>query len=207
VTAVLVAGLSALTLTLMDWERIEREWQLERTEELASEERSPAYVDSVLVEEMSALEWRRSSLPLITLMERALYALVGGLATFGIVYAAKWNWDQKILLHLGAAGLAQGAYMTVAFLVSLVYSATGWWGAPSPALAALMPTDLADPSRLYVFLFVLLSHVDLQSVVTVGLWGTGLAAVFGRPAGSGIRAASFVYLCGVTLAAAPVLVS
>lgn len=207
VTAGVVVGLSALTLMLMDWERIEREWRQERSEELLSEGRSTVYADSVLTEEMSMLEWRRSSLPLISLMERALYAMVGGLATFGVVYAAKWGWKRKILLHLKAAGLAQGAYMIVGFLISALYAAAGWWDAPSPALSAFMPTDLVDPSRLYVFLFVMLSHVDLQSVVAVGLWGTGLSAAFDRPAGPGIRVVSFVYLCGVALVAAPVLAS
>lgn len=137
---------------------------------------------------------------------RLAFALIGGLATYGVVYAASWDWKRDLWLHLKASLLAMSGYALVSLLLVVLYRLTGavWLSGPSPSM--LMPVVDA-PSRVYVFVFLILRQVDLQSVATVCIWGIGLSSLFERSPSFGLKLVSFVYLCGVSLLAAPVLLS
>lgn len=181
-----------------------RQFTDQRARQLVLEGSSSAEADSLAAVEARRLRQARWDLPLYWTLERAFYALVGGLATFGVVYAAAWGWKQRLWLHLKAAWMAMACYSAVTLTLSLLAAGLGaaWLAGPSPAMAMPIPQN---PSRIYVFLFLLLQRVDLQSVITVTVWGWGLSSLFERSPSFGIKLVGFVYLCGASLLAAPVL--
>jgi hypothetical protein len=171
---------------------------------------TPEAADSMAVADVQSFRANRWVLGLFHHLYGAVYrlvfALIGGLATYGVVYAASWDWRRDLWLHLKAALLAMSGYAAVSLLLVVLYRLTGavWLSGPSPSM--LMPVPEA-PSRAYVFAFLVLRQVDLQSAVTVCIWGVGLSSLFERSPSFGLKLVGFVYLCGVSLLAAPVLLS
>jgi len=203
VTAVVIVLAGSVPLLLFSWDELELDWKAEMTSELTLEGYSPAAIDSMLTAELEEIRWRRSSIPFIGLAERLFYAFIGGLATLGAAYAS--GYKGNLWAHLKSSSLSQGAYVIAALFfatISMVLSAPpGFtWSA-----ASLFNTSLVNPSRLYVFVYIFLSHLDLPSVISVTLWGLGLSALLERPSSFGLRMTWFVYICGILLISMPVL--
>jgi hypothetical protein len=204
VTALVVLLAGAVPLLLLDWSGLEQEWMAGRTAELYGEGMSPSSADSVVAGELEEIRWRRNSIPFTGLLERAFYAVAGGLATFGAAYAA--GIGGGILPHLKSAALSQGAYVLTALFLALV---SMWLSLPADfawSAAAVFDTGVTEPSRLYLFSYVFASHLDVPSAVSVSLWGAGLSALLGREGATGLRLTWFVYLCGMLLVSMPWLI-
>ncbi len=173
---------------------------------LVTEGRSAAEADSLSAAQAEAFREGRWAIPLIELLTRAFYALVGGLATFGVVYAASWDWKRSLWTHLEAAWMAMAAYALVSLALAALSRLLGaaWLGGPSPAMLLPIP---AEPSRMFVFTYRFLQHMDLQSAATVAVWGIGVSSLFERSRSFGLKLVAFVYSCGLFLLAAPVLLA
>ena len=197
---------NAALVPLLFGDRAIEESRRDLAESLVLEGRTAAQADSLSAAEADAFREGRWAIPLIELVTRAFYALIGGLATFGVVYAASWDWKRSLWRHLKAAWMAMAAYAVVSLLLAALSRLLGapWLGGPSPAM--LMPIP-AEPSRLYVFAFRFLQHLDLQSAATVTVWGIGVSSLFERSPSFGLKLVAFVYSCGLFLLAAPVLLA
>jgi hypothetical protein len=201
---VILANLAIVPLIFGD--RAIEESRRDLTERLVLEGRAAAEADSLAAAEARAFREGRWLIPLFELVTRVFYALVGGLATFGVVYAASWNWKRSLWTHLKAAWMAMAAHALVSLALAAVSRLAGapWLAGPSPAM--LMPLP-AEPGRLYVFSYRFLQHLDLQSAVTLAVWGIGLSSLFERSQSFGLKLVCFVYCCGLFLLAAPVLLA
>jgi hypothetical protein len=209
-TALVIAALviviaGAVPLVVLNWEELESRWSAERYGELSMDGYSGAEADSMLALELQEIRWRRGSIPFIGLAERIFYAVVGGLATFGAAYAAGIRGG--VPAHLKSAALSQGAYILSALALALISLALSLPPEFTWSASSLFDTSVQNPSRLYVFGFVFASHLDLPSVVSVSLWGSGLAALMGRKSSFGLRMTWFVYTCGLLLVSTPALLS
>jgi len=206
--AVLVVVLlaNAALVPLLFGDRAIEESRRDLAESLVLEGRTAAEADSLSAAEADAFREGRWAIPLIELVTRAFYALIGGLATFGVVYAASWDWKRNMWTYLKAAWMAMAAYAVVSLVLAALSRLLGapWMMAPSPAMLMSVP---AEPSRLFVFVFRFLLHLDLQSAATVAVWGIGLSSLFERSSSFGLKLVAFVYFCGLFLLAAPVLLS
>ncbi len=202
-TAAVVILAGAVPLLIIDWDELEAEWITGRSEELILDGYSQVEADSVLYGELEEIRWRRSSIPFIGLAERIFYAVAGGLATFGAAYAA--GMKGEFPAHMKSAALSQGAYIITALTLALISLALSLPSGFSWSAAAFFDTTVLNPSRLYVFVFLFASHLDLPSIVSVSLWGAGLSALLGRSVSFGLRMTWFVFVCGLLLISMPVL--
>ena len=203
VTAVVIVLAGSVPLLLFSWDELELDWRTEMTSELTLEGYSPAAIDSVLAFELEEIRWRRSSIPFIGLAERLFYAFVGGLATLGAAYAS--GYKGNFWAHLKSSSLSQGAYVIAALFVASISMLLSTPPGFSWSAASFFNTSLVNPSRLYVFAYIFLSHLDLSSVVSVTLWGLGLSSLLDKPFSFGLRMTWFVYICGILLISMPVL--
>lgn len=205
VTILVIALTGLVPSILLDWDELAAEWAAQRTPELIAEGMAPASADSLVALELEEMKGVSQSLPLARVVERGILAIIAGLAAFGIAYAVEGRKVGRMVDYASSALLAQGAYMLIGTVLVLIVVQFRVSPSVRLNLGALVPTGTLDPSRLHVFLFRFLSSIDLPSVVSIFLWGTGLAALNGRAAGWGIRLCTSVFLAGVLLISLPVM--
>lgn len=187
----------------INWDNLENEWISTRRPQLVSDGLTVSEADSTIISELESLRWQRDNLPYIHILTRAFYALLGGAAVYLLGRAL--NWKLSFSLNIAAAVLCQGAYLITGIL-STVFSlilqlAPGL--SLSPAL--LFHTPSASATRITVFLYYFLSHLDLSSVISLTIWGIGLGALSQTGRASGVRAAFSVYLAGILLISMPLM--
>ncbi len=204
-TVAVIAATGLVPALIIDWDQVDADWEAGRTPELLAQGHSVAAADSVVSSELTEMRGMAESMPLVAIIERAILALLAGLAAFGLTYAIEGTRVGRATDYITSSMLAQGAYMLVGMLVLLLVTLTDLPGAVRLDLSALVPTDTADPSRLHVFAFRFLAGIDLPTVVTLYLWGTGLSAIMDRPRSYGLRLCSSVYLAGLLMVSMPVL--
>ena len=203
---VVVIALSGLVRgVLVDWSEVESGWSAERYPELMEDSLTTAQADSVIAGEIDDMHGMIDSLPVTRIVERSIMVLLAGLAALGIAYAVDGKKPEKPLVFFTSAGLSQGAYMITLTLIMLIAYLLNIPDSVRLDLGVFIPTDTLNPSQLHIFIFRFLSSFDIPSVMTLILWGTGLASLRGRPAGSGIRLCFSVYLAGVLLTSLPVM--
>ncbi len=203
---ILVIALTGLVPSLfLNWEELSAEWEAERTPELLGEGMTPAAADSLIAVELEEMEGISQSLPVARVVERGILALVAGLAAFGIAYAVEGRKVGRVVDYASSALLSQGAYMLIGTLLVVIVVLFKLPPSIRLNLGVFVPTGTLDPSRMHVFLFRFLSSIDLPSIASIILWGTGLAALNGREAGWGIRLCTSVFLVGVLLISLPVM--
>lgn len=193
---------------LLDWEGLEREWELERRAELLAEgdgEAGAARADSIVALELDTLRWQRENIPYLSLLTRVLYTLLGAGATYWLAKAAGWRSSGTPAEHAQAAALAQGGYVVVSGVLTVGVVVTGFSGLLSLDLGRLLPA--VEGGVLLPFFRRFLGYVDLPSVSTIVVWGIGLGSTCGETRLSGIRLVGAIYLLAAMLVSAPLLVS
>lgn len=142
-------------------------------------------------------------LPLFILFERMFMALLGGAAAWAVARAL----GERFAILPGI----QATFMSMTVWV-LGFAALVWVSriAGIPPGFSWSPAEIAwrlPASPAGVFLFIVLLNLDIPSLVTVFIWGRGLAAVWGTDPSLGMRLAWAVYLFAVLLQALPVLLN
>lgn len=207
IAAVVVIAVSGyLPAMLINWEEVQAEWTAERMPELISEEDiSTAQADSVIAGELEEIREMTGNLPMARLVERGVIALLAALAAFGIVYAVEGRKVGRVTDYLTSSVLAQSAYMLTGVVILFLLTLLDVPPSFRLNLSAFVPVDVADPSRLHVFIFRFLESVDIPSVICLLLWGTGLAGLMERDRSWGIRLTFSVYIVGILLISLPVM--
>lgn len=179
-----------------DFEGAAERYAEARSVELLESGASQAEADSAVAAEVDAMRLSRRIEPFAMLLERCLIAAAAGTAAWGLGRSSRGGPGPG--LHIAAASLAQGAYVVSAAASALL--AAVLTGSPAmPGLLALAGEPPASPGPLETALLVAAGNVDLPSVVTVAVWGLGIAVVSSRRPLEGIRTAAAVYAAGVLL--------
>lgn len=204
-TAVIIFLCGFVPGFLVNWSEVEREWTDERYPELMEDSLTFAQTDSVIAGEIDEMHGMIDSLPLTRIFERSIMVLLAGLAALGIAYAVDGEKPEKPAVFFTSAGLSQGAYMITLTLLMVIAYLLKIPDSVRFDLGAFVSTDTVSPSQMHIFIFRFLSSFDIPSVVTLVLWGIGLASMRNRTPGSGIRLCFSVYLVGVLLTSLPVM--
>lgn len=210
VVALVAVVWAFLPRLLLNWDELEADWESGRRAELLESrpsETGATYVDSIVTAERNMLRMERDSLPWLNLVTRVFYALLGAGATFALAKSLGWRSANSFALHAQTAALAQGCYVLVsgALIVAAVLLRLPEMIRLSPGL--LLPTAGEGDGGLLVFFHRFLDHMDLPSVITIVVWGTGLGCSSGEGKPAGLRLVGTVYLLGVVLVSAPALMS
>ena len=195
---ILVIALTGLVPSLfLNWNELVAELAAERMPELLAAGMTSTAADSLIAVELEEMEGISQSLPVARVVERGILALVAGLAAFGIAYAVEGRKVGRLVDFASSAMLSQGAYMLIGTLLVMIVVLFKIPPSVRLNLGVFVPTGTLDPSRMHVFLFRFLSSIDLPSIASILLWGTGLAALNGRESAWGIRLCTSVFLVGV----------
>ncbi len=206
IASVIVISASGYVPTmLINWDEGQELWIDERMPELLDQGFTPAQADSVIAGEIYEMQGRMESLPLASLIERGLMAVIGALAAFGIVYAVETRKAGRFGDFITSAMLSQAAYMLTGVLLVVTVILLKIPPTVRLNLAVFIPVDTLSPSRIHVFLFRFLSSFDIPSVAALLLWGRGLSAILERKHTWGIRLCFSVYIIGVMLISFPVM--
>jgi hypothetical protein len=144
-----------------------------------------------------------AALPLLSLLERCVVAVTAGVAAWGVARASGRR--SGLVLQIGAAWLAQPVYILAAVAAGLLLDMSGAPAAASAGPALLLGQPPADPSALTVMLWLLLSMLDIPSILCLTCWGLGMASLEGRPGVSGMATAFSLYVLAILLLAVPML--
>lgn len=199
--AAALASTAAVCLAIMlaasstgDFESAVERYAEARSLELVESGSSEAEADSTVAAEVDAIRLSRRMEPFAGLVERCLVAAAAGTAAWGLGRTSRTGPG----LHIAAASLAQGAYVVSAAAFALL--STVLTGSPAvPGLLVLAGRPPASPGPVEAALRVAAGSVDLPSIVTVAIWGLGIAAVSSWRPLRGIRTAAVVYAAGVLL--------
>lgn len=204
-SVMVISAAGYIPALLINWDEVQEEWIDERMPELTGQQFTSAQADSIITGELDEMRGMIESLPLARLIERGLIAVIGALAAFGIVFAVETKKAGRIVDFMTSAMLSQSAYMLTGVFLVVIVSLLKIPPSVRLNLAVFVPVDTLDPSRIHVFLFRFLDSIDIPSVVSLFLWGTGLSVLLGREKVWGIRLCFSVYIIGVLLISLPVM--
>lgn len=206
-SAAVIAGAGFLPAAFTDWDDLRSRMSTELSPGLAAEGYSPVQSDSIVSAEIQGMREFARGFPQAMLLERSVIALIAALAAFGIAYSVEGRKVGKITDFVTSSMLSQAAYAITASAVFLAALAVRLPGSVTLSLGAFVPTGVQDPGRLHLFLYRFLSSFDIPSLVSLFLWGSGLAALNGRDMGWGLRLCLSVFLLGVLLVSLPVMIA
>ena len=202
-----VAICSYIPGLLVDWREVENVLRKERLEWLTSEGMNAAEADSLVSVELNGLKRIAESLPVARLVDRVMVGVTAGLAAFGVAYAVEGKKVGELRWYLSSSFLAQASYMLSATAVILLLKMVGAPPGIRPNLSVLVPVGTAEPGMFRIFIYRLLENIDIPSVVSLSLWGTGLSAMMGRNRGWGTRLVFSIYLAGILVVSMPALMT
>ncbi len=162
---------------------------------------SPADADSAAVSGVESARGQVLALPGAMMLERGVMVLLAAASAFAVYRAAGFR--DGFAVHLRTAVLSQAGFALV-------------WGGML-ALESSMPSSAffsrpelllgdpgSEPGRMFVFSWLFLSGCNPAALVSVILWGLGIAASTDRKAGNGLSTAFGIYLVSLFLFAMPV---
>jgi len=206
ISAVLLIAMAGYVPALfIDWNEVQQDWRAERMPRLTEEGYSHARADSLVSSELQEMRQMTSNLPMARLVERGVIALIAALAAFGIVYAVEGRKVGTMLDYFTSSVMCQGAYMLTGVILIALVTLLNIPPSMRLNLSFFVPADVAAPSRIHVFIYRFTESIDIPSLVSLFLWGSGIAAMVGRQRSWGLRLSFSVYILGILLISLPVM--